>query len=116
MFDKLASEEARYEDLTRLLGTSEVQSDANVYRRHAKALAELEPLVQRFREYKTIAQEIAQTEELVAGGDPDMRELAREELKSLVVKRDALLAELKVLLIPKDPNDEKNVVLEIRAG
>jgi peptide chain release factor 1 len=116
MFDKLASEEARYEDLTRLLGTSEVQSDANVYRKHAKALAELEPLVEKFREYKTIAQEIAQTEELVASGDPDMRELAREELKSLVAGRERVLAELKVLLIPKDPNDEKNIVLEIRAG
>jgi peptide chain release factor 1 len=116
MFDKLASEEARYEDLTRLLGTSEVQSDANVYRKHAKALAELEPLVERFREYKAVAQEIAQTEELVTAGDPDMRELAREELKSLVAKRDSLLADLKILLIPKDPNDEKNVVLEIRAG
>jgi len=116
MFDKLTSEEARYEDLTRLLGTSEVQSDANVYRKHAKALAELEPLVEKFREYKTVAQEIAQTEELVASGDPDMRELAREELKSLVAGRERVLAELKVLLIPKDPNDEKSIVLEIRAG
>src|SRR5262250_682608 len=107
MFAKLASEEARYEDLTRLLGTTEVQSDANEYRKHAKALAELEPLVERFREYKTVAHELAQAEELASAGDPDMRELAREELKSLTVKRDALVADLKVLLIPKDPNDEK---------
>ncbi|HEV3059182.1 MAG TPA: peptide chain release factor 1 [Vicinamibacterales bacterium] len=116
MFDKLSSEEARYEDLTRLLGTSEVQGDPNEYRKHAKALAELEPLVERFREYKTTAQDIAQTEELASAGDPDMRDLAKEELKSLVARRDALLAELKILLIPKDPNDEKDVVLEIRAG
>jgi peptide chain release factor 1 len=116
MFDKLQSEEARYEDLTARLGTSEVQSDANEYRKHAKALAELEPLVERFREYKSVAQELAQAEELVAGGDPDMRELAREEVKSLAAKRDALIADLKILLIPKDPNDEKDVVLEIRAG
>jgi peptide chain release factor 1 len=116
MFDKLSSEEARYEDLTRLLGTSEVQGDPNEYRKHAKALAELEPLVERFREYKATAQDIAQTEELASGGDPDMRDLAREELKSLVARRDALLAELKILLIPKDPNDDKDVVLEIRAG
>jgi peptide chain release factor 1 len=116
MFDKLQSEEARYEDLSRLLGTSEVQSDANEYRKHAKALAELEPLVERFRDYKTISAEIAQTEELAASGDPDMRELAREELKALTARRDALIGELKILLIPKDPNDEKNVVLEIRAG
>src|SRR5579864_1495266 len=116
MFDKLSSEEARYEDLTRLLGTSEVQGDPNEYRKHAKALAELEPLVERFREYKTTAQDIAQTEELASAGDADMRDLAKEELKSLVARRDALLAELKILLIPKDPNDEKDVVLEIRAG
>src|SRR5262245_1599460 len=113
MFDKLISEEARYEELMQRLGTTEVQSDASEYRKHAKALAEVEPLVERFREYKAVAQEIAQTEELVAGGDPDMRELAREELKGLVVRRDALIAELKILLIPKDPNDEKNIVLEI---
>ena len=116
MFDKLAAEEQRYEDLTHLLGTSEVQSDTSAYRRHAKALAEIEPMVERFREYKILATDIAQTEELVSAGDADMRELAREELKSLVVRRDALVAELKVLLIPKDPNDEKNVMLEIRAG
>ena len=116
MFDKLASEEQRYEDLMRLLGTSEVQSEAATYRKHAKALAEVEPLVQKFREYKAVTHDLTQTEELAGAGDPDMRELAREELKSLVVRRDALLAELKILLIPKDPNDDKNVMLEIRAG
>ena len=116
MFDKLASEEQRYEDLMRLLGTTEVQGESSEYRKHAKALAEVEPLVQKFREYKTVLHDVAQTEELANAGDTDMRELAREELKSLVARRDALLADLKVLLIPKDPNDEKNVMLEIRAG
>ena len=116
MFDKLATEEQRYEELMRLLGTSEVQSEPAEYRKHAKALAEVEPLVERFREYKTVAQNIAETEELAGGGDPDMRDLAKEELKSLVARREALIAEMKILLIPKDPNDEKNVMLEIRAG
>src|SRR5262249_36374835 len=116
MFDKLQSEEARYEDLMARLGTSELQSDPSEYRKHAKALSELEPLVERFREYKATVQSIGQTEELAASGDPDMKELAREELKSLTAKREALIGELKILLIPKDPNDEKNVVLEIRAG
>jgi len=106
MFDKLAAEEQRYEDLMRLLGTTEVQGDSSVYRKHSKALAELEPLVRTFREYRTVLHDVAQTEELAGAGDTDMRELAREELKSLVVRRDALLAELKVLLIPRDPNDE----------
>ena len=116
MFDKLATEEQRYEELMRLLGTSEVQSEPQEYRKHAKALAEVEPLIERFREYKTVARGIAETEELIASGDADMRDLAREELKSLAARREALVAEMKILLIPKDPNDEKNVMLEIRAG
>jgi peptide chain release factor 1 len=116
MFDKLAAEEKRYDDLMQLLGTAEVQSDPTVYRKHAKALSEVEPVIERFREYKGIVRAITQTEELAAGGDADMRELAKEELKSLVARRDVLVGELKLLLVPKDPNDEKNVVLEIRAG
>jgi peptide chain release factor 1 len=116
MLDKLTAEEQRYEELTRLLSSNEVQSDPTEYRKHAKALAEVEPLVERFREYKVIARDVAQTEELAAGADADMRELAREELKSLLVRRDAIVAELKVMLVPKDPNDAKNVILEIRAG
>jgi peptide chain release factor 1 len=116
MFDKLAAEEQRYEQLMARLGTTEVQSDAAEYRKHAKALAEVEPLVQKYRDYKAVASDIHGAEELAATGDPDMRELAREELKALTVRRDALVADLKILLIPKDPNDEKNVILEIRAG
>jgi peptide chain release factor 1 len=116
MFDKLSSVERRYDDLVQQLGTSEVQSDPSEYKKLAKATAELEPLVEHFREYKDVDRHIAEAEELVASGDPDMRELAQQELKSLVAKRDTLLSALKILLIPKDPNDEKNIVLEIRAG
>jgi peptide chain release factor 1 len=116
MFDKLAAVERQYEEIMQLLGSAEVQSDQSEYRKQAKVLSDLEPLVDRFREYKTLVRDIAQTEELAASGDADMRELAQEELKSLVSRRDALVAELKTLLIPKDPNDQKNVVLEIRAG
>ena len=116
MFDKLLSVENKYDELMTKLGTSEVQADAAEYRRSAKTLSELEPLVEKFRAYKTVEQDIKGAEELVNGTDPDMRDLAREELKTLEVKRDALLQDLKILLIPKDPNDEKNVILEIRAG
>jgi peptide chain release factor 1 len=116
MFDKLLSVENKYDELMTKLGTAEVQSDAAEYRRAAKTLSELEPLVQKFREYRAVDQDIKGAEELVNGTDPEMRDLAREELKTLEVKRDALLQELKILLIPKDPNDEKNVILEIRAG
>ena len=116
MFDKLATEEQRYEELMRLLGTSGCRATTTEFRKHAKALAEIEPLVEQFREYKAVVDDIAADRRADEGGDPDMRELAQEELKSLDARRDALLAELKILLVPKDPNDEKNVVLEIRAG
>jgi peptide chain release factor 1 len=116
MFDKLAAVEKRYDELMTRLGTVEVQSDAAEYRKAAKALAELEPLVQKYREYMTVEADLAGTTDLAKGSDAEMRALAEEELPGLQAKRDTLLAELKILLIPKDPNDEKNVILEIRAG
>jgi peptide chain release factor 1 len=116
MFDKLISVENRYEELMSRLGTVELQSDAAEYRKAAKTLSELEPLVKTFREFKTVEQDIAGAKELAEGGDADMRDLAHEELKALETRHAALLQDLKILLIPKDPNDEKNVILEIRAG
>jgi peptide chain release factor 1 len=116
MFDKLSTVEARYEDLTARLGTTEMQADQAEYRKAAKALSELEPLVEVFREYKTVEQDLAGAAELARSGDADMKALAEEELKALGAKRDRLLQHLKVLLVPKDPNDEKNVILEVRAG
>jgi peptide chain release factor 1 len=116
MFDKLASIESRYEELLSSIGTTTVQSDTAEYRRQAKTLAELEPLVEKFRQYKGIISEISQAEELAKSSDAEMRALADEELEGLEARRDALESELKVLLLPKDPNDEKNVILEIRGG
>jgi peptide chain release factor 1 len=116
MFDKLASVESQYEDLLTRVGSAEIQSDQAEYRKAAKKLAELEPLVHKHREYKLVQKDIEGSEEIVRGGDPEMRELAEEELASLQQKRDAILAELRMLLVPKDPNDEKNVILEVRAG
>src|SRR6187401_1591747 len=116
MFDKLSNVESRYEELMTQLGSVEVQSDAAEYRKSAKALSEIEALVQKFREFKGVEAGIAGAEELVKGDDAEMRELAQEELTELQTRREALLQELKVLLIPKDPNDEKNVLLEIRAA
>ena len=116
MFDKLTATEERYDELIRMLGTAEVQSDPIEYKRSAKAASEIEQLVERFRVYKTVIHDLAEAEELAASADADMRELAHQEVKALVAARDGLVAELKILLIPKDPNDEKNVMLEIRAG
>jgi peptide chain release factor 1 len=116
MLDKLTAVESRYEELMGRLGTSEMQSDAAEFRKASKTLSELEPLVQKFREFKSVEQDIAGAEELLKGSDAEMRELAQEELTSLVERRESLLQDLKILLIPKDPNDQKNVILEIRAG
>ncbi|MGE0593645.1 MAG: peptide chain release factor 1 [Vicinamibacterales bacterium] len=116
MFDKLNSVEARYEELMARLGTAELQADAAEYRKAAKTLSELEPLVRQFRLYKTVLQGIEGAQELASGADAEMRALAEEELAALREQRDALMHDLKVLLVPKDPNDEKNVILEIRAG
>ena len=116
MFDKLAATEHQYDELLHRLGSAELQSDQTEYRKQSKTLSEIEPTVERYREYKTVMHDLEQTRELVSAGDADMRELAQEEIKGLQTRRDALIAELKILLIPKDKNDEKNVVLEIRAG
>jgi peptide chain release factor 1 len=116
MFDKLATIEEQYEGLMHRLGSPELQGDPSEYRKQAKTLSDIEPTVERYREYKTVVHDIEQTQELASAGDVDMRELAQEELKGLLARRDVLVTDLKRLLVPKDPNDEKNVVLEIRAG
>jgi peptide chain release factor 1 len=116
MIDKLNTVEARYTDILARLADPAVQADPAQYRSNAKALSEIEPLVEKFREFKSVLTQIVQSRELVDGGDPEMRELAQEELQALEARRDSLEGEIKILLLPKDPNDEKNVVLEIRAG
>ena len=118
MLDKLNGVESRYNELMDLVSDPGVQADQSEYRKHAKALAEIQPLVEKFREYKAVLTEIAEAQELVESseGDAELRALAEEELAALQARRDALMGELKILLLPKDPNDERNVVLEIRAG
>jgi len=114
MFQKLQSIEAKYEQLMSEMADPAVQADNAKFRSHSKALSDMQPLVERFREYKDVLAQITATEELVK--DADMRELAQEELTQLQQRRETLLADIKVLLVPKDPNDAKNVILEIRAG
>ena len=116
MFDKLQTIDTRYDELMSLLSDGAVQSDPNRYRTHSKALSEIQPIVEKFRDYKTVESEIAETRELAGGSDAELRELAEQELAELAARREDLLAEIRVLMVPKDPNDEKNVVLEIRAG
>jgi peptide chain release factor 1 len=98
------------------LGTSAVQNDPNEYRKQAKALAELQPLIEKYREYRALTQAVKDAEELLKGGDPEMYDLALEELNDLNVQKERVSDQLKILLVPKDPNDDRNVMVEIRAG
>jgi peptide chain release factor 1 len=116
IFEKLNTVESRYTELTTLLSDPAVQSDAAKYREHAKALADLEPLVEKYREFQVVDRQLTEARDLGKGGDAEMALLAREEIKDLEPRHEALLGEIKVLLLPRDPNDEKNVLLEIRAG
>src|SRR4029078_2707928 len=113
MFNKLSAVEAQYERRMTEMADPSVQGDTAKFRAHSKTVAELQPLVDKFREYKEVISQLTAAEELLK--DPDMRELAQAEVTDLEARRDQLLTDLKLLLVPKDPNDLKNVVLEIRA-
>jgi peptide chain release factor 1 len=117
MFERLDQIEARYEELTHALASPEIIGDSMKYQKAAKAHSEIAPMVEKYREYKDLKKGIAESKALLADEkDPDMRAYAQEELDRLESRVGGVEEELKVLLLPKDPNDEKNVILEIRAG
>ena len=114
MLDRLTAIEEKYEQLAQLLGDPALVSDQERYRQTTRSHHDLEKIVLKFREYKDVERQIRDSEALLE--DKELGSMAREEMDHLAPRRDALLAELRALLIPKDPNDEKNVILEIRAG
>ncbi len=116
--EKLAEIEAKYDELTAQLGKPEVLADTALYQKTAKAHADLTEIVEKYRNWKAIQKSLQETKSLLeeSSSDPEMKALAHEELRELEKKHELAEQELKILLIPKDPNDEKNVVLEIRAG
>ncbi len=116
MFDKLRSLEAKHEELARLLADPATAGDPARYREQAKAFADLEEVVERYREYKRIRQEEEDAKEMLRGGDEEMKRLAQEEIASLSARKSELERTLQRLLLPKDPNDDRNVILEVRAG
>src|SRR5690349_14424286 len=117
MFERLDQIEARYDELTQALASPEIIGDSAKYQKSAKAHAELSEMVEKYREYKDLKKGIAESRALLADEkDPEMRTYAEEELASLEGRVGKVEEELKVLLLPKDPNDEKDVILEIRAG
>ncbi|MFN0110782.1 MAG: peptide chain release factor 1 [Blastocatellia bacterium] len=117
MFEKLEAIEETYEELTRQMTDNEVISDQSRYTKIAKQHRDLEAIVMKFREMKKLDNDIAGNREILRDvDDAEMRELAEMELPELEAQRIKAEEDLKVLLLPKDPNDEKNVILEIRAG
>ncbi len=117
MFERLNQIEARYEELTQALASPDIMSDSAKFQKTAKAHSEISPMVERYREYKDLKKGIAESCVMLAEEkDPEMRAYAQEELDKLEARVAGVEAELKVLLLPKDPNDEKDVILEIRAG
>ena len=115
LFEKLEQIEARYDEMTRELSSPEIHDDSARYQKLAKQHSELGEIVTKFREWKDIEKALAGAKQLLAeSDDAEMKQMAEEELKSLEARRESVEREVKVLLIPKDPNDEKNVILEIR--
>jgi peptide chain release factor 1 len=117
MFERLNQIEAKYEELTQALASPEVIADSSRYQKTAKAHSEISEIVNKYREHKDLQRGIEESKTMAAEEtDADLRAYAQEELNRLEERLATAEAELKALLVPKDPNDEKNVILEIRAG
>ncbi len=113
---KLDQLEAKFEELTQQLADPSVIADNARYRKSAKAHSDLAEVVEKYRAWKTVQRNIEGTRPMLEEEDPEIREMAQQELASLERRAHDLEQELKILLLPKDPNDEKSIVLEIRAG
>ena len=116
MFDKLKGVEDRFTEIEMLMSDPEIVKDQSAYQKYIREHAELSKVVTVFRKFKQILQDLEESQELLKDGDQEIKDLARDEIASLTEQKDTLEAELKTLLLPRDPNDEKNVILEIRAG
>lgn len=114
ILNRLAAIEDKFEQLAHQMSDPSLVSDQDRYRQVTKSYSELEKTVARYREYKNVVRQIQESQSLM--NDEEMRAMAREELLSLEQRREALLVDLRTLLLPRDPNDEKNVIVEIRAG
>ena len=118
MYDKLDFIVAKYEELSSKVSDPEVINDQPVWQKHIREMSEMEPIVNKYKEYKKTKDQLADTKSMLdeGGMDDELKELAKMELSELEDSLEQLSSELQVALLPKDPNDEKNVILEIRAG
>lgn len=116
MLAKLKTIEAKYAELNRLMMSPEVLSNQQEYQKYSREQSELQPLAEKIEKYWKLLSDLEGAEEILKGGDGDMKELAQAELGELQEKKAAIEEELRVMLLPKDPRDDKSVILEIRAG
>jgi len=117
MFDKLQSAEDRYEEISHKLSDPDVINNQEEYKRYMKEYSELEEIVQKFREYKKVTSDIEEARELLNETlDKDFREMVQAEYEEAQEKLEAIKKQLKIMILPKDPNDDKNVIVEIRGG
>ena len=116
MFDKLDFITEKYDELAHKVSDPEIINNQPVWQKHVKEMGEMEPIVKKYKEYKKAKSDLAEAKEMLDEGDEEMRELAKMEISELEDTIKQQEADLKILLLPKDPNDEKNVILEIRAG
>jgi len=116
MFDKLDFTLEKYEELSLKVSDPEIINNQPVWQKHMKEMGEMEPIVNKYREYKKAKSDLAGAKEMLELGDDELREMAKMEIAELTEKLEVFEQELKILLLPKDPNDDKNVILEIRAG
>jgi peptide chain release factor 1 len=116
MFDRLDQLEARYEELGLQLSDPKIVNDQENYRKVSKQHRDIEPTVEKFRDFRKLREAVAEARAMLSESDPDLREMAQAELDTLEPKLATTEEELKVLLLPKDPNDDKNIILELRAG
>ena len=116
MKDRIKKIINRQEELSKLLSDPAIMNDQNKYKVTAQEHSQLSPIVLKGQEYLNVLQQIADDEDILKGDDTELKEIAQEELSELKVQMESLENELKVMLIPKDPNDDKNTIVEIRAG
>ena len=116
MFDRLEQLESRYEDLGSQLSDPTLVNDQKKFQSTAKQHRDLEPTVEKYREYRKLTESIAEAKAMLADPDPEVRAMAQEELATLEPQLAPVEEALKLLLLPKDPNDDKNVIIELRAG
>ena len=114
MFDRLAQMEARYDSLSRDMSDPDLVNDQKKFQAIAKEHRDMEPIIEKYREYKKVTAGIADAKAMLS--DPDLKEMAQEELAELEPKVEPIAEALKVMLLPKDPNDDKNIIIELRAG